>query len=197
MAIIFTYPVIKAADLASTDRLIISKMNSVGNNPTKSLTLANLANFIGPLIPGLGTVTGTGTTDTLPIWADGPNGVLGDSPISYDSASEKVSLPLGLNAYVFAPGSFNSSEFDFKSATFNGGFYRAGGFRFEQKLAVGRTNDPTGATLDVGTSTDTSPAAWFRNGVVISNNPSGVNVDNTSVVIGAGNNDIVSGSDNC
>ena len=32
--------------------------------------------------PSSGSVTGTGTTNTLPIWTDGPNGVLGDSPIS-------------------------------------------------------------------------------------------------------------------
>ena len=31
---------------------------------------------------GGGSVTGTGTTNTLPMWSDGPNGVLGDSPIS-------------------------------------------------------------------------------------------------------------------
>jgi len=200
MAIIFTYPVIKAADLASTDRLIISKMNSVGNNPTKSLTLADLANFIGPLIPGAGTVTGTGTTNSLPIWTDGPNGVLGDSPITYNSGTTNTSIAVGTTVYTFGEVAFSSSGatgFDFKSTGVGGGFYKSGGFRFEAKLAVGRSFDPSGATLDVGTSTDTSPAAWFRNGVVISNNPSGVTVDNTSVVIGAGNNDIVSGSDNC
>ena len=254
MAIIFTYPVIKAADLASTDRLIISKMNSVGNNPTKSLTLANLANFIGPLIPGLGsvtsvnfktdgtalninsnsittsgtmtgvwqgsssqyvngegdlvtfptisagTVTGTGTTNSLPIWTDGPNGVLGDSPIAYDSGTPKVSIAVGTNVYTFGEVAFSSSAatgFDFKSSGVNGGFYKSGNFRFEAKLAVGRSFDPAGATLDVGLSTDPVAAAWFRNGVVISNNPSGVQVDNTSMVIGAGNNDVVTGSDNC
>ena len=75
MAIIFTYPVIKAADLVSTDRLIISKMNSVGNNPTKSLTLADLFTYINAsLTPG---VTGSGTTNTMPIWTSSTS--LGDS----------------------------------------------------------------------------------------------------------------------
>ncbi len=32
---------------------------------------------------------------------------------------------------------------------------------------------------------------------MVSNNPSGVTVDNTSMVIGSGNNDVVSGADNC
>jgi len=199
MAIIYTYP--KTTSLENNDLLIISKMDQE-DKPTRSVSIANLANFIAPLIPvSGGTVTGTGTTDTLPIWTDGPNGVLGDSPISYDSAIPKVIMTVGTNTYNFGQAAFSNSGaftgFDFKAGALNGGFYKAGGFRFEKKLAVGRTNDPTGATLDVGNSTDTSPAAWFRNGVVISNNPSGVDVDNTSMVIGAGNNDVVSGADNC
>ena len=275
MAIIYTYPT--TTTLENSDLFVISKMQQEGK-PTRSISAANLANFIAPLIPvpgvsqiiagtnvtispviGTGVVTinsngsvsGTGTTGAIPVWTDGPSGVLGDSSITdefgevifsndtrFDNAvnfdgglvssfqnlemvdgatisfvnpagpttdaelssvpgSNKLNITVGTNTYNFGAGSFGSSEFDFKSATFNGGFYKAGNFRFEQKLAVGRANDPTGATLDVGNSTDTSPAAWFRNGVVISNNPSGVNVDNTSVVIGAGNNDIVSGSDNC
>lgn len=75
MAIIFTYPVIKAADLASTDRLIISKMNSVGNNPTKSLTLADLSTYISAALTP--SVTGSGTTNTIPIWTSSAS--LGDS----------------------------------------------------------------------------------------------------------------------
>ena len=75
------------------------------------------------------------------------------------------------------------------------GYYRRN-FQYRGTLAVGRSSQATGATLDVGGTTDTIPAAWFRNGVVISNNPAGVTVDNTSMVVGAGDNDIISGSDN-
>jgi len=78
----------------------------------------------------------------------------------------------------------------------NTGFYQSN-FQMRGNLAVGRSSQAIGATLDVGDSADTIPAAWFRNGVVVSNNPSGVQVDNTSMVIGAGNNDNVSGSDHC
>ena len=78
----------------------------------------------------------------------------------------------------------------------NTGFYK-NNFNVRGTLAVGRSSQAFDATLDVGNSTDTRPAAWFRNGVVISNNPAGVQVDNTSMVIGAGNNDNVSGSDHC
>ncbi len=130
-----------------------------------------------------------------------PAGPTTDALLSSVPGSNKLNIRVGTNTYNFGQAAFSNSGaftgFDFKAGALNGGFYKAGGFRFEKKLAVGRTNDPTGATLDVGTSSDANPAAWFRNGVVISNNPSGVQVDNTSVVIGAGNNDIVTGSDNC
>ena len=51
MAIIFSYPTISASDLHVSDRFILSQMNQTGN-PTKSITLSDLANFI--------TSTGTG-----------------------------------------------------------------------------------------------------------------------------------------
>lgn len=147
---------------------------------------------------------GTGTTNTLPIWSDGPNGILGDSAFTqtFDTGGNVkgayISLASTPNAYFFGPQEFSSPEFNFKIfANVNGGYYRSGNFRFEKNLAVGRTNDPILASLDVGTSTQSIPAAFFRNGVVISNNPAGVQVDNTSMVIGAGNNDNVSGSDHC
>jgi hypothetical protein len=74
MAIIFTYPVIKAADLASTDRLIISKMNSVGNNPTKSLTLADLSTYISAALTALPTVADDYSDDTAAAAAGIPQG---------------------------------------------------------------------------------------------------------------------------
>ncbi len=155
-----------------------------------------------------GTVTGTGITNTLPIWTDGPNGVLGDSVITQDpgnSVEITTGSPTGANCdYRFGVETFSGQKvgtvkgFEFKTGGLSGGYYKSGNFRFEAKLAVGRDSDPgPGATLDVGKPTDFSPAAWFRNGVVVSNNPSGVQVDNTSMVIGGGNNDIVSGSDSC
>jgi len=205
MAVIFTYPPVTG--LNTGDLLLISEASKTGN-PTKTVTIGKLAQYIGPLLPASG-VTGTGTTNTLPIWTDGPNGVLGDSIISYQPVAALLEItttswPDNIY-YTFGPSSFKSTEntgagpvnFDFKSASVNGGFYRSGNFRFERNLAVGRNNDPVNATLDVGEAADTIPAAFFRNGVIISNNPGGVQVDNTSVVIGAGNNDIVSGSDNC
>jgi len=57
MAIIFSYPSIKSTDVAPSDRLIISKMNTDGN-PTRSITIGELSKAIasgattgGPYLP--------------------------------------------------------------------------------------------------------------------------------------------------
>jgi len=157
-----------------------------------------------------GTVTGTGITNTLPIWTDGPNGVLGDSGITQAfNANNKITNitlatngadPNSLSASFGTGGSCRFSigdagEFMRLTAEVDG-FYKSR-FRFQNKVTVDRDFSSVGPSLDVGDSNHTYPAAWFRNGVVISNNPSGVTVDNTSVVIGSGNNDVVSGADNC
>ena len=198
MAIIYTYP--KAKSLEANDRFIISKMDQEGN-PTKVVSAQDLATFIGPLT--VSGVSGTGTTNKVTKWTDGPNSVLGDSSITDNGLVGGVEVePAPGIKWTFAPGStfsFNnggapSNTFEFKTA--NDGYYDPN-FRFTGTLAVDRSSQAIGASLDVGASGNPIPAAWFRNGVVISNNPSGVQVDNTSVVIGAGNNDIVSGADNC
>jgi len=155
-----------------------------------------------------GAVKGTGTTNTLPIWSDGPNGVLGDSGISEAKdvngnitdikiATTQAASPLSINFGTGGTISFKKGATEFiKLADQAGGFYNSQ-FRYGDRLTVDRDFSGLGASLDVGDPANFHPAASFRNGVVISNNPSGVQVDNTSMVIGSGNNDIVSGSDNC
>jgi hypothetical protein len=152
---------------------------------------------------GGGTVTGTGTTHTLPVWEDGPNGVLSDSAISEvrGGSGDPVSSviinttegigPLKVNFGSGGTTSFFTGSNEFiRLSNSLGGFYR-----YASRLTVDRNAASNNPSLDVGDSDHGYPAAWFRNGVVISNNPSGVQVDNTSMVIGAGNNDNVSGSD--
>ena len=56
MAILFSYPKITAKDLQASDRFVLSQMDQTGN-PTRSVTLSDLANFI--------TSTGTGTGTTM------------------------------------------------------------------------------------------------------------------------------------
>ena len=204
MAIVYTYP--KTTNIEETDLFILSKMNLDGR-PTKSVAASDLAAFLAPLIPS-GGVQGSGTTSTLPIWTNGPTGILGDSVIKQAPAGTTSTVEItpndgGGNSTTFTLGSGGTlkanktgiaGSFEFRCE--DGGFYTQT-FRYESRLAVGRNSISPNVTLDVGTSADPIPAAWFRNGVVVSNNPSGVQVDNTSMVIGAGNNDIISGSDNC
>lgn len=152
---------------------------------------------------------GTGTTHTLPVWEDGPNGVLSDSAISEvrggggDPVSNVIinpnqaTNPLSVNFGSGGTTSFFKGSNEFLRLTSSaGGFYEQG-FKFENKLGIDGGSGASGASLEVGDSTQGYPAAWFKSGVVISNNPGGVSVDNTSMVIGAGNNDNVSGSDHC
>lgn len=75
MAIVYTFPQIAGSDLVASDLLLLSKMNAIGR-PTKSLTLKDLADFI------TSSGTGTGTTNAVVKWVDGPSGLLGDSPIN-------------------------------------------------------------------------------------------------------------------
>ena len=83
MAIIYSYPQINLSSISADDLMIISDMNADGR-PTKSLTLKNLADFV------TSTGTGTGTTNAIIKWSDGPAGLLGDSIMNEDV--DKINL---------------------------------------------------------------------------------------------------------
>ena len=82
MAIIYSYP--EKTSPVGGDFLVItdSEQPAPNKNRTKSLTIDNLASYIETSLDG---ATGSGTTNTLPVWTDGPNGVLGDSMITQNS----------------------------------------------------------------------------------------------------------------
>jgi len=83
MAIINTYPKAtpKGADLLIGTQV---KDDNITENSTKSFSVSSIGSF---LITSNDITTGSGTTNTLPVWTDGPNGVLGDSIITYDDTS--------------------------------------------------------------------------------------------------------------
>ncbi len=112
MAIIYSYP--KISSLAGNDSLIITDISDK-KKPTKRVSLSQLRSFLriptsGPggvvtkIIPGsnitispvdgtgdvtinsTGSISGTGTTNALPIWSDGPNRILGNSVITFSSS---------------------------------------------------------------------------------------------------------------
>ena len=185
---------------------IVGIIDNTGSVGTSGQVLSSTGSDIQWISNTAGSVTGTGTTNNLPVWSDGPNGVLDTSTISQVSngngndvlisatgAADPLSVKFGTGGTV----SFKTGTTEYARITSSqGGFYRDN-FRYKGKLTVDRDSSSVNPSLDVGDSNHTYPAAWFRNGVVISNNPSGVTVDNTSVVIGSGNNDVVSGADNC
>jgi len=82
MPIIYTYPPLTA--LQGSDLLLISDTST--KNATKRVTLANIASYV------TGTGGGTGTTDTLTMWTDGPGGLLGDSLIAQDAGATTVTI---------------------------------------------------------------------------------------------------------
>jgi hypothetical protein len=66
-------------------------MDSTTGNPTKSVTLSTLKSFISGT-PGAGGVTGTGTTNKIPLWTNGPSGVIGDSILTQDAGATEVAV---------------------------------------------------------------------------------------------------------
>jgi len=80
MAIIYTYP--ELTTLQGSDLLLISDTSA--SNSTKSVTLTNIRAFLA--------AGGTGTTDTLTMWVDGPAGLIGDSLIAQDAGATTVTI---------------------------------------------------------------------------------------------------------
>ena len=134
MAIIYSYPVITS--LANDDRLIISDMDSTTGNPTKSVALSTLKSFISGT-PGAGGVSGAGTTNKIPLWTNGPSGVIGDSLLQQDVGGTEVQLTgnlsmkandlLDVNGETGTAGqllsSLGISEFFYLSTRWVSGFY--------------------------------------------------------------------------
>ena len=73
MAIIYTYPNLPLSNLSAEDLLVITNVDATNNNPTRSVTLADIATYV------TGTGSGTGTTNKIVKFTDGANGLLGDS----------------------------------------------------------------------------------------------------------------------
>ena len=89
MAIVFSYPPIGKNDVQPSDRLLLSQM-TIDGNPTRSITVNNLRQYLGAIIP-TNIVTGVGITNRLTRWKNGPAGVIGNSGITDDGiASVKI-----------------------------------------------------------------------------------------------------------
>lgn len=170
---------------------IIDNTGSVG---TSGQVLSSTGSDIQWVSDGGGTVTGTGTTNNLPLWSDGPNGVLSDSKIKYVPADDKMIVSLtSADFEFFTAGRFKTKFVECTQDTMS---TFVGAIR-TKSIEVGFTSGAGQAPLDVQPDSN-GKAAVFRGGVIIApSNISNIQVDNSSLIVGAGNNDIVSGSDHC
>ena len=79
-----------------TDMLVLGRRpnadDSIFNTPKMHNELISLKDLRAQFGTGEGEVTGTGTTNTLPLWSDGPNGVLGDSMFSQNAGATQANV---------------------------------------------------------------------------------------------------------
>ena len=170
----------------------ITRINSIVTDSTGSLGAPGqvlLANGFGRLVWGTdggGTVTGTGTTNTLPIWSDGPNGVLGDSPIKLGTGTNSLiynnltNIASGINSNAMG----NNTEASGIYSTAMGTSTKASG---DGSTALGRDAQAIGDySIAMGdrniTSGNVSSALGFNNSV--SGNRSGA-LGANNIVVGA------------
>jgi len=117
-----------------------------------------------------------------------------------DGTLDKVSLIAGSNITLTDNG---SNGVTIASANPGGTVTGTGTVNKLTKWSSGGTGiqnsniTDNGSLVTIASETNQTGKAVFRNGIVLSNNPGGITVDDTSMVIGAGNNDIISGADHC
>ena len=114
MSVVFSYPSINSGDLQSADRFIISQMN-VNGNPTKSVTLGQLASYLrpSPYVPPIDLVTGSGINNYIVKWTDGPNSIVGDSKLFDNTTDVQCEVNFVLKSIGTLP-STGSVNLDFK-----------------------------------------------------------------------------------
>ena len=136
-----------------------------------------------------GNVTGTGTTQTLPVWSDGPNGALGDSPIKVVPATTGGTPTYADNLLI---GDWNNTVALTSNRTLQVG----------NSNTVGSTSGRTARAIVVGESnqlTATTTQTQILNSTVIGN--SNIVSASETLVVGKtntvrGGNGFVAGVDN-
>ena len=174
MARIINYPVLST--ISSEDWIPISDISTAGK-PLRNISVATLTGFI---TTSIGAVTGTGTTNTLPIWSDGPNKILGNSIVSEtlgQSYGTTKALIVGGNIYQKELSDSVSTGYEalFNGTQGSGGENVAIGMRALKQLTTGTNN------VAIGLSTLESLTTG-RNNIAI-----GKNSQSTSVVGGINN----------
>ena len=187
MAIIYSYP--EKSNPVGEDVLIITDSEETGKNKnrTRSLTVSSLYNFV---VASLGDIVTNVSVNTSAFSSF-------TATVSNPTTTPNITFtPLGTSSQVFlGDGSLGA----FETGTVTG----TGTVNKLTKWSSGGTGiqnsniTDNGSLVTISSPTDQTGKAIFRNGIVLSNNPGGITVDDTSMVIGAGNNDIISGADHC
>ena len=94
------------------DATFSSTITAGGGTGTAGQVLSSTGTGVQWIDSAPGTVTGSGTTNTLPVWTDGPNGEIGDSKVYQDNS----------NIYMLAgnPGGGAKCDYSFGIETFTG-----------------------------------------------------------------------------
>jgi hypothetical protein len=145
MAVIFSYPPINSGNLQPEDRLILSQM-SEPTNPTKTVTLSNLASYING--SGSGFIVGTGLAQQMTYWS-GPN------TIKYDAVTPFTYIEAGGGGLVAGRMGIGSASPDFKLDI--GG----GDLRIEDNFGIRFGGQSSNATNWKILTTGTNSGTWI------------------------------------
>jgi len=166
-------------------------------NPS-SITVGK-GGVIDSITSGSGSITGDGNQYNIPVW-DGTTELSG---ITSNAVANKLVSGITTNYITSVTGSDVPTDHIIKN--YNNQGVVTGTLTYTQS-GVLRFSGGQGGRIDVGANAANindadlnvgEGKATFKGGVIISNSPGGVQVDNSSLVVGSGTNDIIAGSDHC